>query len=79
MKTAISIPDNIYESAEKLANRLGQSRSQLYTKAITSYVKKEQNTNVTDKLNEVYGSENSSIDPVLQNLQTQSLLKNNPW
>jgi metal-responsive CopG/Arc/MetJ family transcriptional regulator len=79
MKTAVSIPDNIYESAEKLANRLGQSRSQLYTKAITSYVEKQQNTNVTDKLNEVYGSGNSSIDPVLQNLQTQSLLKNNPW
>lgn len=33
MKTAVSIPDNIYTSAEKLAKRLGKSRSQLYTQA----------------------------------------------
>jgi len=42
MKTVISIPDRVYESAEKLADRLGQSRSQLYTKALSSYIEKNQ-------------------------------------
>ena len=79
MKTAISIPDKVYESAEKLANRLGQSRSQLYTTALSSYIEKNQDKNVTEKLNEVYNTEDSRIDPVLLNIETQSLLKNNPW
>lgn len=65
-KTAISIPDGIYESAEKLASRLGQSRSQLYTKALTSYVENHQNTNITEKLDEIYAISNSHIDSSLQ-------------
>jgi metal-responsive CopG/Arc/MetJ family transcriptional regulator len=79
MKTAISIPDNVYESAEKLAQRLGESRSELYTKAVKSYVEKQQGREVTEKLNEVYGSEVSQLDPALTNLQLNSWLKNNPW
>ena len=79
MKTAISIPDSVYESAEKLARRLGQSRSELYTKAVKSYIEKQQDSGVTEKLNEVYGTEASRLDPVLANLQIQSWIKNNPW
>ena len=79
MKTAISIPDTIYESAEKLARRLGESRSELYAKAVKNYVDKHQDTGVTEKLNEVYSTEQAKLDPVLANLQTKSLIKNNPW
>jgi metal-responsive CopG/Arc/MetJ family transcriptional regulator len=79
MKTAISIPDTVYESAEKLAQRLGESRSQLYTKAVKSYVEKLQGREVTEKLNEVYSANVSQLDPVLTNLQITSWLKNNPW
>ncbi len=78
MKTAISIPDTVYESAEKLASRLGQSRSQLYTKALRSYVEKHQDEQVTDKLNDVYGSVESAMDTGLLKLQTQSL-PNKKW
>jgi len=73
MKTAISIPDHVYESAEKLASRLGQSRSQLYTKALSSYVEKHRDENVTNKLNEVYTTEKSTIDRGLLKLQSRSL------
>lgn len=79
MKTAISIPDTVYESAEKLARRLGESRSELYTKAVKSYIERQQSSKVTEKLNEVYGTESSTLDPILVNLQTQSWIKNNPW
>jgi predicted DNA-binding protein len=34
MKTAISLPDEVFESAEQLAKRLGKSRSELYALAI---------------------------------------------
>ena len=79
MKTAISIPDNVFESAEKLAKRLGQSRSQLYTKALKSYLEKHRDDKVTAKLNEVYSSEPADLDPVLVSLQNEAWIKNNPW
>ncbi len=79
MKTAISIPDTVYESAEKLARRLGQSRSELYTNAVKSYIEKKHDKGITEALNKVYGTQTSKLDPVIANLQTQSFLKNNPW
>jgi metal-responsive CopG/Arc/MetJ family transcriptional regulator len=79
MKTAISIPKNVYESAEKLARQLGKSRSELYAKAVSSYIDRHQNEKITEQLNEVYSTENSKLDPILTSLQTQSWIKNNPW
>lgn len=79
MKTAVSIPDPIYAKAEKLAHRLGKSRSEIYTKALQAYVETREDDEVTAKLNAVYGTESSALDPVLKKLQTQSWLKHNPW
>jgi metal-responsive CopG/Arc/MetJ family transcriptional regulator len=79
MKTAVSIPDPIYKSAEKLAHRLGKSRSEIYAKAIQNYVERYQDNEVTAKLDAVYSSESSQLDPVLASLQVQSWIKNNPW
>ncbi len=75
MKTAISIPDQVFKSAEELANRLGKSRSQLYTQAISRYLEKYRNDSVTEKLDAVYRQTNSQLDPVLKDLQLQSLSK----
>lgn len=73
MKTAISIPDKIFETAEKLAKRRGQSRSHLYAQALNSYVEKHYTDDVTENLNKIYDQENSSIDAVFQNVQSHSL------
>jgi len=51
MKTAISIPEEIFQSAESLAKRLGMSRSQLHAAAIIEYVKKRQDRQITANLN----------------------------
>jgi metal-responsive CopG/Arc/MetJ family transcriptional regulator len=75
MKTAISIPDKVFKSAEKLAGRLGQSRSQLYTQALNSYVAKHRNDNLTKKLDEVYSTIDSKLDTGLASLQYKSLSK----
>ncbi|MFM5891936.1 MAG: ribbon-helix-helix domain-containing protein, partial [Dolichospermum sp.] len=40
MKTAISLPDPVFEEAESLARQLGVSRSELYTKALKAYLRK---------------------------------------
>ncbi|MFH0783581.1 MAG: hypothetical protein V2B20_16730 [Pseudomonadota bacterium] len=75
MKTAISIPDPIFEAAEKFAHRVGISRSQLYTKAVEKYLKESQNQSVTKKLNEIYSEESSSLDRADHSLQYSSLKK----
>ncbi|HUD06671.1 MAG TPA: hypothetical protein VMR34_02180 [Candidatus Saccharimonadales bacterium] len=75
MKTAISIPEKVFKSAEDLANQLGKSRSQLYTQAISSYVKRHSNENVTKRLDEVYSRTDSKLDASLRILQSRSLSK----
>jgi hypothetical protein len=75
MKTAVSIPDRIFQSAEKLASRLGISRSELYAKALVSLVEKHREDLITSKLNELYGpdGESSSLEPEVSSLQSHSL------
>lgn len=74
MKTAISIPDHVYEAAEQTAKDLGVSRSELYATAVREYVERYQIEGVTEKLNSVYREENvSSLSPQLARLQQQSL------
>ena len=65
MKTAILIPDFVFEEAEVLANRLGMSRSELYAKAVRSYLGEHRCEGVTEALNRVYASTSSGLDPVL--------------
>lgn len=75
MKTAISIPDPIFEAAEGFAHRQGISRSELYAKAVAEYIATRKSANITQKLNEVYGDEESTLDKELHTMQTSSLLQ----
>jgi metal-responsive CopG/Arc/MetJ family transcriptional regulator len=73
MKTAISIPDKVFLSADALAKRLGISRSELYTTAVTELLSKNQGRQVTARLDAVYAEEDSSLFPSLIQLQAKSL------
>ena len=73
MKTVISIPDKVFRSADSLAKRLGLSRNQLYSTAISEYLSKHQGKQVTQKLNSIYAEEDSSLPPSLILLQSKSL------
>jgi metal-responsive CopG/Arc/MetJ family transcriptional regulator len=53
MKTAVSIPDEIFEEAERLAERLRISRSRLYSQALREYVMRHAPDHVTESLNRV--------------------------
>ncbi len=75
MKTAISIPDSVFEAADKFAQRIGISRSQLYSKAVTEYLKEHRSQSVTNKLNEIYSKEPSHLDHAVHDLQYSSLQK----
>lgn len=75
MKTAISIPDEIYHSADQLAKRFGMSRSELYSKAVSDYINTHKNEAVTKALDQIYATKKSEIDPVINVMQLRSLPK----
>lgn len=74
MKTAISIPDKIFEAAEKAAKRLGVSRSELYVSAIQEYLAQHSDEHVTEELNNIYSNSkaDSQLDPALGKMQSNS-------
>ncbi|MEM9220476.1 MAG: hypothetical protein AAF827_08300 [Cyanobacteria bacterium P01_D01_bin.6] len=73
MKTAISLPDPVFEQAEALAQQLGVSRSELYAKALQAYLKRYNRDQTLLKLNQVYAGESSELDPVMARMQFMSL------
>ena len=73
MKTAISLPDDLFESADALAERLGLSRSELYATAVAEYLAKHRDEDVTGRLNDVFADEPSGIDPALRAAQARSV------
>ncbi len=73
MKTAISLPDPVFEEAEALAKQLGLSRSELYTKALKAYLQKYNRDRILHELNQVYAEESSEPDPALATMQLMSL------
>lgn len=53
MKTAISIPDEIFRGAEQLARRARKSRSQLYSDAVREYIARHAPDEITEAMNRV--------------------------
>lgn len=80
MKTAISIRDEIFEAAERTATDLGMSRSELYSTAVKEFVDRHSSRRVTERLNEVYGSDDATslLDDELQALQFRTLASEDP-
>ncbi len=53
MKTAVSIPDEVFQGAERLAKRSKKSRSQLFSDALKEYVARHAPEDVTEAMNQV--------------------------
>jgi hypothetical protein len=75
MKTAISLPDPIFHSAERLAARLGISRSELYRRAIETLLERHDQSTITSQLDAIYGTgaTDPGLDPDLAVLQSQAI------
>jgi metal-responsive CopG/Arc/MetJ family transcriptional regulator len=78
MKVALSIPDELFESAETLGKRLGVSRSHLYATALADFLAKHRGRKITERLDAVYTSEDSRLDRTTRRLQRRSLARQ-PW
>jgi len=72
MKTAVSIPDKIFRSADTLAKRLGVSRSRLYAVALSDFLSRRENLQVKERLDAIYGEEESALGQGFGKLQARS-------
>jgi predicted transcriptional regulator len=78
MKTAISIPDEVFTRAEKLAKRTKKSRSRLYSDAVREYVDRHSANAITEAVNRVVDKLGSDVDPFLT-AAARSTFERNEW
>jgi metal-responsive CopG/Arc/MetJ family transcriptional regulator len=78
MKTAISVPDDLFRMAERAAHRLGVSRSELYAKAVAEFLRRRDEGAITERLNAIYSRRPAKLDTRLRRAQLKSL-ERSPW
>lgn len=73
MKTAVSIPDELFSRAEEVARSTGKSRSQLYQEALSEYLLRRDPEAVTQAMDEVLAGVDPHVDPWLTEAGRQTL------
>jgi uncharacterized FlgJ-related protein len=82
MKTAISLPDQVFYEAEETARYMGIPRSKLYLNALLEYLKKNNRKKITEKLNEVYNDDYYKEFELIERAGLESIrdiTKNDAW
>ena len=82
MKTAVSLPNMLYEKAEETATYLGIPRSKLFALALEEFIERHNGKMITEKINAVYEKiDQSEFDQYLNvGLEpTRNLTKNDTW
>ena len=65
MKTAVSIPDELFQQAEKLAAELDLTRSAFYAQALHAMIERLKDEAVTAAMNAALADEPDTIDPFM--------------
>jgi metal-responsive CopG/Arc/MetJ family transcriptional regulator len=78
MKVAVSIPDPIFQQAERVSRRMRVPRSQLYARALEAYVREHSGEEITQRLNEVYANVSSSLEPAVEAVSLE-VLRREKW
>lgn len=73
MKVAVSLPNQVFEEAERVSKRLRVSRSRLYAQALEELVAKHRSQGVREALDRVYADQESEVDPIVKKLQARAL------
>ena len=73
METVITIPNEVFHRVEELAQRLGITPNELYLRALNRFLDAHRDSEITRQLNEIYAHEDSSVDPVLMQMQMTAL------
>lgn len=78
MKTAVSIPDEVFEKAERLARRSNRSRSELYSAALREYLARHAGDEVTEALNRICGEAGDDSGPFLR-AASRRVIESSEW
>lgn len=78
MKTAVSLPDDVFRAAERHAQRARKSRSQLYAEALSEYLVRHAPDEVTDAMNRVMDALKAPIDPFVRRA-ARRILERSDW
>ena len=80
MKTAVSIPDEIFQRAERLARRTKRSRSRLFSDALQEYLARHSPDEITEAMNKVCDAlgEDAAPDQFVS-AATKRILENTEW
>jgi metal-responsive CopG/Arc/MetJ family transcriptional regulator len=62
MKTAVSIPDEIFEKVERLARRAKRSRSEVFSAALKEYIARHAPDEITEAINRVCDKAENQTD-----------------
>lgn len=75
MKTAISVPTDVFQLSDRLAKKLKISRSAIFAMGVKKLGEEYDEDGITASLNEFYSKEKAEIDPVIMHLAALSLPK----
>jgi metal-responsive CopG/Arc/MetJ family transcriptional regulator len=78
MKTAISVPDEIYEGAERLARRTKKSRSRVFSDALKEYLARRAPDEVTEAMNRACAEVGQTTDPFVSSA-ARRILERSEW
>ncbi len=78
MKTAVSIPDDLFEGAERLARRTKKSRSRLFRDALKEYLARHTPDQVTDAMNTAL-TEVGAADDRFVSSSARRILERSEW
>jgi predicted transcriptional regulator len=75
MKTAVSVPNDVYEQAEEFARRTGRSRSEIYSTALRDYLAHHQPMPVTSAMDQALDAIDPEPDPFLDSAARETLAR----
>ncbi len=78
MKTAVSLPDDVFRAAERHARRARKSRSQLYAEALSEYLSRHAPDEVTEAMNQVIDQLHEPPDPFVATA-ARRILERTEW
>ena len=78
MKTAVSIPDDIFKGAERLARRTRKSRSRVFSDALREYLARHSPDEVTEAVNKACASAADEPDAFV-GAASRKVLKQSEW
>jgi metal-responsive CopG/Arc/MetJ family transcriptional regulator len=78
MRTAVSIPDDLYQAAERLARRTKKSRSRLFSDALREYLAHHAPEEVTEAMNRACAEAGEAKDAFVSSA-ARRILKRSEW